>query len=188
MKKSTKGALAASAAGILLLGGAGSLAYWTADGTADGGSVSSGELKLSDGTCDATWVYGPDNAQAGQPVALIVPGDVITKDCDFEITAKGDNLAATPTLPATITLNQTAGDENPAPTLSATAAASYSVTPDALVGGKVTSLHDGDTLTAAITVTFPYGNATTSNANDTQNLVAQLDTLTVSLVQDDPNA
>ncbi len=29
MKKSTKGALAAAAAGSLLLGGAGSLAYWT---------------------------------------------------------------------------------------------------------------------------------------------------------------
>ena len=33
MKKSTKGAVAAGAAAVLLMGGAGSLAYWTASGT-----------------------------------------------------------------------------------------------------------------------------------------------------------
>ena len=44
MKKSTKGAVAAAAAGVLLLGGAGSLAYWTADGAADGGSITAGGI------------------------------------------------------------------------------------------------------------------------------------------------
>ncbi len=39
MNKTTKGALAASAAAVLLLGGAGSLAYWSDAETIQGGDV-----------------------------------------------------------------------------------------------------------------------------------------------------
>lgn len=37
MRKTTKGALAAGAAAALLIGGAGTLAYWAAEDSADGG-------------------------------------------------------------------------------------------------------------------------------------------------------
>lgn len=53
MKKSTKGAVAAAATAVLLLGGGTSLAYWTATGTAAGGSITAGTLTLSAATCDA---------------------------------------------------------------------------------------------------------------------------------------
>ena len=51
MKKSTKGAVAAGAAAVLLLGGAGTLAFWNADGTAEGGTLTAGTLELTDLTC-----------------------------------------------------------------------------------------------------------------------------------------
>ena len=60
MNKASKGALAALAAGVLLLGGAGSLAFWTDTAEVAGGAINSGELSLTDttpGTCaDADWV------------------------------------------------------------------------------------------------------------------------------------
>ena len=48
MKKSTKGALAATTAGVLLLGGAGSLAFWS--DSIGGSTISSGHISLDDTT------------------------------------------------------------------------------------------------------------------------------------------
>ncbi|MCW2830433.1 MAG: hypothetical protein JWP31_1125 [Aeromicrobium sp.] len=190
MKKSTKGALAASAAGILLLGGAGSLAYWTADGDAEGGSVTAGELKLTDGDCTGGWVYADGSASAGDPVTLFVPGDKITKDCTFDLVATGDNLAATIDVPATVPVTDTPDGT----TLTATADATFSIASGSPVverdlddADTVTSADDGGTITATFVVTIPFGNETTINANDTQEVLAELDTLTVSLTQVDPN-
>jgi len=190
MKKSTKGALAASAAGVLLLGGAGSLAYWTADGTADGGSVTAGNLELSDGTCAGGWVYAPGSAGAGAAVTLFVPGDVITRQCTFELEASGDNLAATIDAPDEVDVTGTPTGT----TLSATADATFAIAGgvtstdrDLATGDTVTSGDDGGTITATFVVTIPYGDATTINANDTQDIVAALDALTVTLTQTDPN-
>lgn len=183
MKKSTKGALAAVAAGVLLLGGAGTLAFWSDSASVDAGTISAGELKLDDGTCDSDWVYAPGNAQEGATVTTIVPGDEIVKECEFVVTARGDNLQATPSVPTEITYTQTGGDENPASTLSLTAAATYTID-----GGAVTTIteaNDGQTLAALITVSFPFGTESSVNANDTQNLVAELDDLTISLTQDE---
>ncbi len=188
MKKSTKGAIAASAAGVLLLGGAGSLAYWTATGDAPGSSVQAGELKLSAGTCDANWVYA-GGTKSGGTVTAIVPGDVISKVCKFTILAKGDNLSATPTLPATVPITVTPNATGPATSFQATTAATYTTSPNGLAGGKVTSINDGNTLNATIKVTFPFGTAPANaiNNNDTQLITATLDKLTVSLLQDNPN-
>lgn len=94
MKKSTKGALAASAAGVLLLGGAGSLAYWTDNQPVDGGTIASGSLTLSAITCDAAWKEG------ALTVTTIVPGDTITKSCTGTLTLVGDHIGATVALDA----------------------------------------------------------------------------------------
>lgn len=180
MKKSTKGALAAGAAAVLLLGGAGSLAYWTDSEPIDGGSVSSGELALETSDCDESWVYAEGNASAGTTVTTIVPGDAITKECTFGITAAGDNLQATLTTPTTVTFDETPD----ATTLEATVGAAYEIE-DAAVPATITEDNDGDTVTATITVTFPFGDETTENANDTQNLLIELDEITVTLTQTD---
>ena len=180
MNKSTKGALAMGAAAVLLLGGTGTLAFWSDSATVNGGSVTSGSLALDAVGCDATWVYD-NGASAGDTVGEVVPGDAIAKSCTFTIDAEGDHLEATPTVPATVTYT-TSGS---APTLDLSVAATYDVDGTPLTGADtITEANDGDTLTADIVVTFPYGDATTINANDTQNLTTTLDGLTVTLTQD----
>ena len=178
MNKSTKGALAAGAAGVLLLGGAGSLAYWNATGDADGGAITSGTLTLTDGTCDPAWSYAAGSA-VGDPVSLVVPGDSVTKTCTFTVGATGDHLSATLSAPSTLTYTTTG---NTGASLSLTAAATYKV--DGVATTTVTSANDGDTITADFVVTFPYGDATAVNINDTQHLTATLDAMTVTLTQD----
>ncbi|MET0931961.1 MAG: alternate-type signal peptide domain-containing protein [Aeromicrobium sp.] len=183
MKKSTKGALAASAAGVLLLGGAGSLAYWTADGTADGGVITAGDLKLTDGACGDGWEYADGAASAGDPVVLFVPGDVITQQCTFELQATGDNLTATVNAPTSV--SYTSAPDADALTL--TADTTFTIgDPAVALGPVVTSENDGDTITATFVVTIPYGD-TVINGNDTQDIVASLNDLTVTLTQVDPN-
>ena len=59
-------------------------------------AISEAKLKLGDVTCDpGGWVYADGNAGAGDAVQLIVPGDSISKECTFDVTAAGDNLTAT---------------------------------------------------------------------------------------------
>lgn len=183
MKKSTKGALAAGAAAVLLLGGAGTLAYWTDDASVNGGSVSSGDLSLTAGACDPTWVYAPGNAQAGVAVTDIVPGDAITKSCTFTIGAEGDNLTAAPDVPDTISYTTTPA-QGPGSTLSLDVDATFELDGAPFTDASViTEDNDGDVLTADVVVTFPFGTATTVNANDTQDLDVAFADLTVTLTQ-----
>src|SRR4051794_29804387 len=90
MKKSTKGALAAAVAAVLLLGGAGTLAFWNASSPVAGGTLTTGTLKLSDVECEPTWTEGADT-----DVALLVPGDTVTKECTADIELTGDHISAT---------------------------------------------------------------------------------------------
>lgn len=173
MNKTTKGALAAGAAAVLLMGGAGTLAFWSDSGTVEGGSIASGELSMTDPTCDTAWTPN---------IALLVPGDEVTKECTFTITAAGDNLQATLDMPDTVTVDVTSTPEPT--TLDLPVSVAYEVGGVAL-DPTITAANDGDVVTATITVSFPFGDATTVNANDTQNLAATLDTVTITLQQDD---
>lgn len=185
MKKFSKGALASAAAGSLLLGGAGSLAYWTASDTVNGGTFTAGTLALHKVGCDADWKYAAGKAGAGNTVKLIVPGDVITKNCTFTVNGTGDNLSATISSPDSVDVTSSASS------FQATDATTYAIggtnARTLLDGDSVTSADDGATLTATFTVTIPYGNASTINANDTQGAAGSLDALTVSLTQNNPN-
>lgn len=98
MNKSTKGALAAGAAAVLLTGGAGTLAYWS--DTADVGTtnIASGSLSLSAPVCTGTGLHDweLDGAGAYTPgVTTIVPGDSISKVCDATLTLAGEHVGAT---------------------------------------------------------------------------------------------
>jgi len=179
MKKTTKGALAASAAAVLLVGGAGTLAFWSDSGTVDGGSITTGSVSLSDGTC-GEWVYSTGSA-AGTAVTAIVPGDAIARSCTFAVDGTGDHLTVSLSAPETVSVTPTVGSPT---TLLLTAAASYQRDGAALPAGTSFAVDGPETLTALITVTFPYGAATTVNANDTQGMVGQLDDITIGLTQD----
>lgn len=187
MNKTTKGALGASAAAVLLLGGAGSLAYWTDNATVNGGSVNAGNLSIDavDG-CDALpWTYAGKTANTGT-VVNFVPGDVISKTCTFVIGAEGDNLAATPVIPDSVDIKSAAA------TFEATVAATYELAGADYTGAAITEDNDGDTLAVTFEVTIPFGTdedaADVVNGNSMQDADASLDALTVSLSQDNPNA
>jgi len=181
MKSLTKGVLAAGGA-VLLIGGAGTLAYWTAEDSADGGSINAGSLTLtSNDDCD-DWTYAAGSASAGQPVTAFVPGDVVTTTCTFTVGAEGDNLSAAVTVPSSLDFTTTPSGTS----FTADVDAGYTLD-GAPLGGTVTDADDGKTLAATFEVTIPYGDEDTVNANDTQDITATLDTLTVSLTQQDPN-
>lgn len=151
MKKSTKGVLAASTAGVLLLGGAGSLAYWTADQDIPGGSVTSGTLTLGAPTCTGGWTLdGGDTFTPG--TSNLVPGDTITKICDLSLVADGEHIGADLTIDdtaltasalataldadATFTVD---GDPYAPITTAGTYAVQATITVDSPYGGPVTT-------------------------------------------------
>jgi alternate signal-mediated exported protein len=177
MKKSTKGALAAAAAGSLLLGGAGSLAYWTATGTVGTTTITSGNLGLSNPDCDpgvgtaAVWTI--DGGTAFNPATdTIVPGDVLTEVCTFTVTASGKHLVADIT-----TTGGTDAGGNALET-AITPVASYTVNNAAAT--QVTSANNGHTLKATVSVTFPKGAAADET---TKNLTETLTDYVITLTQ-----
>lgn len=102
MKKSAKGALAAAAAGSLLLGGAGSYAFWTSSQDVGTEAINSGSLTLGAPNCapsltnPGTHDWQIDGGAAYVPgTTKIVPGDTISKVCDLPLTLVGDHIGAT---------------------------------------------------------------------------------------------
>lgn len=94
MKKVMKAAVAAGAAGALLLGGAGTYALWSASSEVDAGTVTTGHLTLDTAT-PGTWVDSSADAAdtAFDPTSdHIVPGDTVTYTQVVTIGADGKNL------------------------------------------------------------------------------------------------
>jgi alternate signal-mediated exported protein len=187
MKKTTKGAIAAGGAAVLLMGGAGTLAFWTATGSASLGTISSGHLTISAGTCGA-WTL--DAAGGGGTFApatsKLVPGDSITRTCTYTVTAAGDHLKATVGLVGGTGVVITGG--NPSATgANLTAGAVFKIYGNVVANNDLVDMSTGDTtVTADITVNFPYGandTANGENGNGTQDLSAALDTIAVTLTQ-----
>lgn len=158
MDRRGKAALAAGAAAILLLGGAGSLAFWQDATQSGGGTITSGELSLSDcvpvggasGWADVT-------NGAAEPIDLaafrIVPGDTLQYTCRTTVSADGDNLTATL---AADTSQMFSGASDPAlvaqlidTDLTATDS-SGTVLPNA----QLTEADDGEVVTVAARLTF----------------------------------
>jgi alternate signal-mediated exported protein len=161
MKKSTKGALAASAAGVLLLGGAGSLAFWSATDTVSGIGVTAGELKLSAANCTGWKFDGSETTpnKAYVPATdKIVPGDVLTQSCDYTITAKGEHLRAT----ITTASGASSGPLNdylttPFPTLTYKTPGPNSAAVAGAPVGNITEAADGSVITAKLSLAFNSG-------------------------------
>ena len=189
MNKTTKGAVAAAAAGVLLLGGVGSLAYWNATGTVAGGTISSGQLTLTNADCDpatavdatgSVWMLDGSPATVFDPdTQKIVPGDTLTKVCTYDITASGAHLTAnlevsTPdytNTPANALTDGTAGSLTVDPT--------FKILSGTVDQRTITSADNAKKLEATVVVTFP--GATSSNL--TQGLSAMLDNIIVTATQ-----
>ena len=144
MNKKTKGAIAAAAGGVLLLGGVGSLAYWSSSTVIGGEEISSGTLKIGD--CE-NGVWTENGVVLDDVTAfLLVPGETLTYACDAAITATGDHLTGTITA-------DTAGITGNAELLAAIKA----TTTVTLAGGvlaEITDANDGDTVQVAVDLEF----------------------------------
>ena len=172
MKKTTKGALAAAAAGTLLVGGAGTYAFWTDSTNVSGATFTSGHLKLTDSTCEsADWTIDTTDAVVDANTR-IVPGDTLTKVCTFKINTAGDHIK--------VNLDTDTPDWN----ASSDSALTDELTIGATFKEGATVINDGDpvtpnsTITATITVGFP-GAAATNASNDLNGLTAVLDGITL---------
>lgn len=175
MKKSTKGALAAGGAAALLLGGAGTLAYWTDTADVPGTSITSGHLDLADEDCGDGWVLDGGVAYTDQ---LLVPGDTLTKSCSYTLDIAGEHFTTadfTVTAPSEVTGAQALIDE-----IGVTTAVELNGNPQATATGVAVA--DGDALTVDITVSWPYGTED-DDSNVVGGLSAALDALTVVVKQ-----
>lgn len=97
MKKTTKGAVAAGAAALLLAGGAGTMAAWNASTTAGPAqTVTAGSMAVEQTTAGSwKWVGGLKDGQAFVPATdLIVPGDKVSYTANYKIDLVGTNLKA----------------------------------------------------------------------------------------------
>jgi alternate signal-mediated exported protein len=178
MNKATKGALAAAAAGSLMLGGAGSLAYWTGTQDVTGGSIGSGKLTLSAPDCSTSVPNGTHDWQydGGSTFTIatskIVPGDTITKVCNMTLTLVGDHVGATLALaPATITAD-------PANTLDTELAPTATFKVGGATYAPITA-PGVYTVQATVSVTFDGAAAT----NGSQNVAAALNNMTLTATQ-----
>ncbi len=184
MNKSTKGAIAASAAAALLLGGAGSLAYWNSESTVEGTSITAGELKL-ESPSTGTWQItnnGTTTAVADINAVRIVPGDKLTYTRSWTVKATGQNLKAdvdvtglngSGTLASHVTLTDTYE-------LSTTVGGS---TFAAVTNDRVTSSDNGKTLRAKVAVDLPFNATPTDLNNDSQAKTLDLTKIKVVLKQ-----
>lgn len=172
MNKFAKGSLAAGAGLVLLLGGAGTLAYWNSEIDLAGGEVSNGSLEL---TADTTAL-----GKAG-PVAL-VPGDVQTFSTELTLLAEGDNIQGTVELAdETIRYFDAEGVETPALADNYDVEIALAETPAEGISaeeGTIVFTQAGKyTLDVDVTVSLPYGTAVD---NSTQG--ASIDLENVSFV------
>lgn len=183
MNKSVKGALAGGVGVLLLLGGASTLAYWSDSEDITAGDIDSGSLSLTQEgvqTCSAWTLDSWGGATAYTPgTTLVVPGDVITKTCDYTVNSTGAHLTADLGFEAAVI----SGGNDLAAALSATATYTLDGSP-VLDGADITSANDGDVLNAVIEVVFDTATSGTTG----QDLTAALGDLTVSLTQTHPIA
>jgi alternate signal-mediated exported protein len=202
MNKLVKGAVATAAGVALLMGGAGTFAYWNASTGVTGGTIVAGQLTVVDGTpTDGVWTVQKNGAGTGATVSLstykATPGDVLTYTKTVKITATGDNLTAALSLaPGSIaaTTAGTTADVSLASYLTKTASISIVSPPSTIVavsgGYTLTPGTTGITnqpVTIAVVITFPKNSAPGTTNGTVENLTmngsVKLSALAVNLDQ-----
>lgn len=177
MKKATKGTLASGVGVLLFLGGAGTLAFWTDSEPITGGAINTGHLRIvTDATNTGCGGWQLDSAESaaatytvGEP---LVPGDTLTRDCSFTVSANGNHLRATVGITAA---NFSGGDGDFGGKLNASVSA---VKIDGTPVTSFTEADDGGTLTASVTLTFD-----STALDNTEDLATFLDSLTLTATQ-----
>jgi alternate signal-mediated exported protein len=172
MNKASKGALAISTAGVLLMGGAGSLAYWSDAGTVAGSSITSGHLKLTNASCTGWKFDGSAGASYTPATNTVVPGDVLTQICTYKVDAKGEHITAS----FNVEGGALTGAAGLTPDLAVVA--TYQVNSGTPGAGSNVTIVNGDVITAKVTATFK-----STAANGSQDLSAALSDITITASQ-----
>lgn len=170
MNKLLKGSIAGAAGIALLLGGAGTLAYWNDSATLAAGQVQSGTLDIETvGTAVTTY------QATGAAVTRAVPGDTIVILQDVEISATGDNLKARLTVDVPASLGGVLGYPGVNLAIVALDAAQQPVAPlNNLTGAQAESI-----TTVRLTATFP----STVSGLDGQGMSIPVNALALKLTQ-----
>ncbi|MFJ6651589.1 alternate-type signal peptide domain-containing protein [Microbacterium sp. NPDC091313] len=185
MNKLAKGSLAGAAGVVLLLGGAGTFAYWNAQAGVVGGTVAAGQLSLVDDGAQGVWTDQND-AVIDPATYRIVPGDVLTYTDDLTLVAVGDNIRAELTLAGGAIAPTTPGDaEDVALASFLQDSAVLTATGGNIVAGTpantFTVTEGTATVTTTITLAFPFGSDTTNNSAQLGSV--NLSDMAISLVQ-----
>jgi alternate signal-mediated exported protein len=189
MNKLVKGAIAGAAGIVLLMGGAGSLAYWndTANaGPASGSnSITAGTLTIAaaNGGSWTKGMYDNSGAVTVAPAAVanlsnvrIVPGNRLVYTQTFNVTASGDDLffKVASTAGSVTAASAAAADVALAGQINASGATAFSVA--SITGGNVVaattpgtyklSSNSGGpaTITVTWTIDFPFGASAVNTA------------------------
>lgn len=186
MKNTTKGTIAIAAGLVLLLGGAGTLAYWTETETAAAQNdvITTGHLKV-DLDASPSWSVTHNNGTATPTTEAItdiaafrmVPGDTVTYTVPFSTDARGTNLTAEGTVAW--------GGYTSLPTgLASSVAGTYDGAAIANGVFDVVSSEAGSTAngTLVFTLTWPFGTDTSSPAS-TMDQAIDLSQTTVTVTQ-----
>lgn len=171
MNKTTKGAIAAGAAALLLAGGAGTMAAWSDSEDLTGGSITSGTLTLTAGTDAPTWtVNGTQLSDTEVANFLVVPGDEVVYSGTFVIGATGNNLEAE--LTAAFDSDSVGGDAELLAQMPSTISGTVGATalPSDGAALAITDANDGDTVTVNVTFDFDFDPATNASQDQTIDL------------------
>jgi alternate signal-mediated exported protein len=177
MNRTTKGALAAGAAGALLLGGVGTLAFWTDTEVMTGTTIGSGHMQLVSPSCGAGWIL---DGGATYTTQVLVPGDTLTKVCTYTVEADGAHLTAS--------FDATApGDVTGAPALVDEISFTDTYKVNTVASGDTdVPIADGDVVEATLVIDWPYG-LVDNDSNVLTGLTAALADVTVVATQDHDN-
>jgi alternate signal-mediated exported protein len=175
MNKLVKGAIATGVGVVLLMGGAGSLAYWNAGTNLGGATITAGNLSVAP-VGSGTWKNGAATISAIGSFRT-VPGDSLTFTQDVTLTATGDNLkftvglaAGALTLPGSYTAPATVTNSTELKN-QMLASASYSVAGSniSLVSPNTYQVATAGTTTITVTVTLAHAFQTGTVNNVSQN-------------------
>lgn len=175
MQKTTKGAIAAGAAALLLAAGAGTYATWQATAPeTSGAQVTTGHLRVTqvDGSAEWTWATPGIEGEFDPANDTLAPGDAIRFTGQYTLDIEGSNLDAA--------LIATTGATGSGETEALPAGLSW--TPDA--GNNLTGLNETDDDGRVVTVggTLEFAGSATGAMDQT----ISINNITVTLTQTSP--
>ena len=172
MNKLIKGSIAGAAGIALLLGGAGTLAFWNDSAVLGNvGTVTAGTLDVTAGT--GAWTT---NGVAGK-ATLIVPGDVLVYTETLTLSATGDNLKYK--MSDNVASIVAAGGITGATVTPAIVVKNGTTTVTPAAGGIYTAAQGSNNVTVTVTVNFPN----TVNGLDGQGQSINFGTAAVTVTQ-----